>query len=140
MERSRYKELAVSLSSLGLLGIGILSFTYAQRKWIKERDGYKCQCPECTGHGGQLNVHHIVPDTLCKHQHIDPDTPMNAITLCENHHHMIHEAGNKAFETDRGMVVWGSQWLDELSSRAVENTRLAFIKGRIFPPKYGDRD
>jgi len=120
---------------LGLYGISLLSFTIAQRKWIKQRDNYTCQCPECSGHGGRLHVHHIVPKSLAEYQGIDPDTPMNGITMCEDHHKVIHEAGNKAFDTERGMVVWGSQWLGELSARAVENTRLAFSQGRIFPPK-----
>lgn len=122
---------------VGLLALSLCAFSREQRDWIKQRDGYRCQCPECTGHKGYLNVHHIVPKSLCEAQGIEPDTPMNGITICEGHHGTIHETGNKAFETEKGMVIWGSQWLGELSSRAVENTRLAFVQGRIFPRKYG---
>jgi hypothetical protein len=117
---------------LGMIALSLCSFTYEQKRWIKERDDYSCQVPE-GDHGGILHVHHIVPEKLCDFQGIEPDTPMNASTICDNHHHTIHKAGNKTFETKKGRVVWGDQWLTELSSKAVENTRLAFVRGRIFP-------
>ncbi len=121
--------------SLALTAFGLLHFTTAQRKWIKERDDYQCQCPECTGHGGSLYVHHIVPDTLARYEGFEADSPLNGITLCQSHHDKIHKVGNKAFETERGMVVWGAFWLQELAGRAFENSRLAFAQGKKFPQK-----
>jgi hypothetical protein len=117
---------------IGLVAISFGAFTRAQKRWIKERDGYACQVPD-SNHGGVLHVHHIVPDALLQMQGIEADTPMNGATTCDNHHHIIHKAGNKTFETKNGMVVWGDQWLADLSSRAVENTRKFFIKGKVFP-------
>jgi len=121
------------LIGLGLFALSFCSFSKAQADWIKRRDGYQCQCPECTGHGGSLQAHHIVPTKLLEYQGIEPNTPMNGVSICQNHHDILHQTGNKAFETERGMVIWGSQWLGELSARAVENTRLAFAQGRRFP-------
>jgi len=62
---------------------------YALASWkkvIKEiylRDKYECQL--CGKKGGLLNVHHIIPYSICK-----SDSPENLITLCVKCHGKVH--------------------------------------------------
>lgn len=111
-------------------------FTEDQRKAIKERDGKSCQFPEPKkGHGGSLEVHHIIPKSLNETTGIPVDNPLNGITVCRKCHNRIHEGAGHActFETKRGEVVWNDTWDDQLITRALHNTREAIKKGWVFP-------
>lgn len=133
MENRKHKEyIEIGLATLGLIGVSFLAFTLEQKKWIKERDDYTCQCND-PNHHGHLNVHHIIPKSILETQGVDADTPTNGITICEAHHAEIHKENNPQFETKYGHVHWGPQYLSELATKAVENTRLMFIRGTIFP-------
>ena len=69
-------------SSRWLGGITYLGYcpiwTYKEfKQYILERDGYKCQNPQCLGNGNQLHRHHI--DYIKKNCE-----PNNIITLCNS--------------------------------------------------------
>lgn len=56
----------------------------AWRRYIRLRDGKKCQWPKCTeARSGKLHVHHIRGWTAYPHLRYDPN---NGITLCRTHH------------------------------------------------------
>lgn len=54
------------------------------RMAILERDGYRCQWPDC-GSRRRLQVHHIIA-------RIDggSDDPANLVTICRTHHRRLH--------------------------------------------------
>jgi hypothetical protein len=60
--------------------------TAAQRRAVRERDGYRCAFPGC--HSRRTDLHHI------RHWARGGTTSYwNLICLCEAHHVIVHEAG-----------------------------------------------
>ena len=112
-------------------------FTEQQRKAIKKRDGNKCifESPIDDHHEGYLQIHHILPKSLGEQTGIPVDNPLNGITVCERCHRVLHSPNGHqcAFTTERGAVIWNDNWDDELSAKAVHNTREAIKKGWKFP-------
>jgi hypothetical protein len=51
---------------------------------IFTRDGWRCQAPRCRSRA-RLHAHHIIFRSLN-----GPDAPWNLVTVCEDHHRMIH--------------------------------------------------
>ncbi len=123
--------------SLRLSGIALLAFTPEQRKAIKRRDHRKCNFPEEGGHGGYLHIHHIIPKSLESITGIDPDHPLNGITICQEHHSKIHTPnGHKcAYATERGAVIWNETWDDKMMTAVLGNTREAIRGGWKFPDR-----
>lgn len=109
-------------------------FTKEQHRAIKKRDQNRCNFPS-EEHGGSLQVHHIVPKSLESRTGIEVDHPLNGITVCTRCHQRIHTPNGHdcAYTTDRGAVIWNEEWDDELSARALSNTRKAIKKGWRFP-------
>ncbi|GIW63191.1 MAG: hypothetical protein KatS3mg090_1017 [Patescibacteria group bacterium] len=114
---SRPELFSLTSISLGLLA---LAFSKAQKEWIKKRDGYQCQHPD-KNHGGRLQVHHIYPQSMAKRQGIDPDTPYNGITLCDEHHKQVHST-----------PVYDENLNGEFAKKAMKGSLEMFRKGKIW--------
>lgn len=71
-----------------LYWISLLSFNQSQVDAIKHRDRGKCQYPGCQNKTKyKVEVHHIVPQGYAiRVNNMRPDTPFNAVCLCEEHH------------------------------------------------------
>lgn len=91
-ELQQYIEEAalIGATAVGLYATAFFAFTKAQRDWIDERDGGKCQAPfkhACNGTTpGKRHKHHIIPQRYAERVGIDPDFSENGISICENAH------------------------------------------------------
>lgn len=90
MEAVKHPEMV--MAGLGLMGVGLMAFSTAQKRWLKRRDGDRCQLPGFNGIqcGGGLEEDHIIPQRYARETLGMPeeeiDSKENGITLCENHH------------------------------------------------------
>ena len=84
--------LFIILAFAGWGGIGV-----KQRRWVLERDGFRCQHRKWNGHRWMqctecqpkmLHAHHILPVRWLRHHmaHVDPHRAENLLTLCIRHH------------------------------------------------------
>lgn len=134
-----------------------LALTKTQKTAIRERDDNRCQFPDhLNGHkhecGGNLNVHHILPQGYCNELNINPDFPENCLTLCENSHKLIHpdmEYARKHWvpkgdsylkvqekrkdSLEHKEVYWVTTWDRAMSATAVRRTQQKEKEGWRFP-------
>lgn len=137
------------------LAIGFLCFTARQREYIRRRDNFKCQHPECSHRTHpKLEIHHIIPQRYAKEIGVNPDFETNGIALCMPCHTRVHsdrkDAG-RAYRLDREaykkiaidrdrmlrekVIYWNSQWDRQFSTTAIRNSQ-RFIKNNphvMFP-------
>lgn len=87
------KQAALSLRVAAVFtALSLLSFSRAQKRWIKRRDK-RCRFPEPHDCHGRLEVHHIKPQMWARkvlgwHQELI-DAPENGVTLCGHAHKKI---------------------------------------------------
>ncbi|GIK84113.1 MAG: hypothetical protein BroJett025_07350 [Patescibacteria group bacterium] len=83
------KEAATLTGVLALLYyISLFSFNAAQVESIRNRDRSRCQYPGCKNRTKyKVEVHHVIPQGYAfRVKNMRPDTPFNAVCLCEEHH------------------------------------------------------
>jgi len=83
------KEIVTLTGILALLySLSLLTFSSGQREAIMNRDKHRCQYPGCNNKTQyKVEVHHVVPQGYSIETHnMRPDTPLNAVCLCEEHH------------------------------------------------------
>jgi len=134
-----------ALPFVGLLAISFCAFSNAQKRMVLWRDGNECQFPEPHDCGNidhqngekKLHIHHGGPQLHLKRLGIDPDTPYNALTVCER----IHIGPTPSIHHPQYKVegeYWDSSLDSEILDTAIERTE-AFMKQfpgqmeRVFP-------
>lgn len=76
-------------SALALLySISLFAFSGSQVEAIKKRDKERCQFPGCKNKTKyNVEVHHVIPQGYSvRVNDMRPDSPFNAVCLCEEHH------------------------------------------------------
>lgn len=125
------------------IAVGFLCFTVKQREYIKRRDNFICQHPECRNRKHpNLEVHHVIPQGYSKAVGIDPDFETNGITLCRPCHSRVHPDRIQALSTykrdknsfgrlriDRDALIkqrhvyWEVTWDRQFMATAVRNSQ-----------------
>lgn len=146
---------------MALLTFGILSFSMAQKKYIRERDHNECQfcAPHpCNGshdmpeEDRRLQVHHVIPQRYAHEFGIDPDFVENGITLCEqSHQELVHpdmKEAKKTYFKDKSsykrvfdarkdklkhrQIYWNDQWDRQFHTIIVRNEQRAKREGIVY--------
>lgn len=90
--KSKFPIVGTTVKLTGVLAtlfwISRLSFSQKQVEAIWERDNGKCQYPGCTNKTKyKVEVHHVTPQGYSiRINNMRPDSPFNAVCLCEEHH------------------------------------------------------
>lgn len=155
-ERPRFGEVIRATSLVfGLLALTLpLAFSHLQREAILQRDGLECQAPFEHDCGGELQVHHILPQRYLEKLKVpEADFATNGITLCEHAHQVIHpdmeEARNKYRQGDHNSyyemgeernsqveqrkIYWNPQYDRQMTVVALRNTQQAEKGGWKWP-------
>ncbi len=87
----------LSAALILLYSVSLFAFNHNQVEAIKERDRGRCQYPGCKNKTKyNVEVHHIIPQGYSfKINNMRPDTPFNAVCLCEEHHVGYPKDGRK---------------------------------------------
>ncbi len=92
------KEALTITGALALLYyISLFAFNKNQVEAIKKRDKGRCQFPGCSNKTKyNVEVHHVIPQGYSfRVNNMRPDSPFNAVCLCEEHHVGYPKDGRK---------------------------------------------
>ena len=136
------------------------TFSKKRKLWWLDRDDHHCQAPfehQCDSEH-PLQVHHLLPHAYLHFvaPGIDPDYPLNALTLCRTAHEMIHpdvifarenyNRDNESFDRLRRIrtklmedhqVYWNDTWDRSMMVIALQRTQ-EYERKHPFP-KYHKR-
>ena len=87
----------LSAALIFLYSVSLFAFNQSQVEAIKKRDRGKCQYPGCSNKTEyNVEVHHVIPQGYSfKINNMRPDSPFNAVCLCEEHHVGYPKDGRK---------------------------------------------
>jgi hypothetical protein len=115
--------------------------------YIRHRDGYKCQNPNCKGKSEVLQIHHI---GYWKTQPDRSNRPVNLITLCEKCHTPAnHKKGKflfswepkvKSFKPETFMSTVYEKLLDTLNAERAYGYETKFNREKLELPKSHHHD